>query len=70
MEQELDFSYWAMYLKKYLRDIGDARQDDVAFINGRSDAAAAEFETARREGLSVHQAMERANRVLMEGFMD
>ena len=65
---KIDFSYWAMDLKKHLRDINDSRKDDVEFINGRSDAAAAEFEAARREGCTEDQASERANRVLMQGF--
>ena len=64
---KLDFSMWAIDLKKYLKDHNDERQHDNDFINGRSDAAAAEFEAARREGCTEHQAAEWAHHVLMKG---
>lgn len=41
---------------------------DTEFVNGRADAAAAEYETRRLEGLSVEQAQESAMKVLTRGF--
>lgn len=66
----IEFSAFAMELKKFLVDNNDERQHDVEFINGRSDAAAAAFEDARHQGHTVDQAMEIAHSVLMEGFTD
>lgn len=67
---KIDFSAFAMELKKFLADHNDERQHDAEFINGRSDAAAAALEDARRRGLTVDQAMEEAHGVLMEGFSE
>lgn len=67
-DKKIYFSLWAMELKQYLRDSGDVRQDDAEFINGRCDQAAAEYETATREGLEVDKAMERAHYVLMNNL--
>ena len=68
MAGKLYFSKWSMLLKQYLQDIGDERQNDVEFINGRVDIAAAACEDARRQGMTVDQAMEVAHAALMEGF--
>ena len=44
----IDFSYYALYLKKYLTDAGDARKDDDEFINARGDMGAGVLESERR----------------------
>lgn len=62
---ELEFSSFALTLKKYLMDNDDERQDDHEWINARSDAAAGEYEAARLQGCTVDEAFERANEVLM-----
>ena len=66
MPKELD--YYALYLQKYLTDTGDKRKDDEGFIRSRAELAAQEFEEARRDGLTVDQAQERAIEILMEGI--
>ena len=64
-----NISYWALYLKKYLTEEDDPRKDDDAFIDARSELAAATMEETRlKEGLTVNQAEERAITVLMEGL--
>lgn len=65
---KLDFGSWGLQLKGYLKEINDPRKDDHAFINERGDAAAGEFEAARREGCNESQALERAHHVLMAGL--
>ena len=67
-KQQLYFSAWSMELKQYLQDIGDKRQNDVEFINGRVDSAAEAYEDARHQGMDPNQAMEVAHAALMEGF--
>lgn len=67
---QIEFSAFAMELKRFLVDINDERQHDVEFINGRSEAAAVAFEDARHQGHTVDQAMEIAHSVLMEGFTE
>ncbi len=68
--EKLYFSKWSMQLKQLLQDIGDERQHDVEFINGRVDDASAAFEDARHQGMTVDQAMEVAHEVLIDGFKD
>jgi hypothetical protein len=62
-----DLSYYRLYLKKYLVDTDDPRKDVDDFIDSRAELAEHEFEDARRDGLTVNQALERAIAVLMEG---
>lgn len=62
-----DLSYYRLYLKKYLTDTDDPRKDVDDFIDFRTELAEQEFEDARRDGLTVDQAQERAIAVLMEG---
>ena len=59
---------FGVYLRKYLTEEDDPRANDKEFVNGRADAAAAEYETRRLEGLSVEQAQESAMKVLTRGF--
>lgn len=63
-----DLNYYALYLKRYLRDEEDPRANDEEFISGRADAAAAHFEECRLQGMSVNQAQESAISILMEGL--
>lgn len=65
MSKEL--SYYRLYLKKFLTDTDDPRKDFDDFVDSRSELAEQEFEDARRDGLTVNQAQERAIAVLMEG---
>lgn len=64
-----DLSYYAMYLKNHLKEVGDPRSADDEFITGRADAAAEEFERARRAGYSVDGAQELAMAVLIDGLI-
>jgi len=61
-----DLSYYRLYLRKYLVDTDDPRKNVDDFIDSRSELAEKEFEDARRDGLTVNQAQERAIAVLME----
>lgn len=63
-----DLNYYALYLKKYLRDEEDPRANDEAFISERAESAAAHFEECRLQGMSVDQAQESAMSILMEGL--
>lgn len=63
-----DLSYYVMYLKNHLKEVGDPRSADDDFITGRADAAAEEFERARRAGYSVDGAQELAMAVLIDGL--
>ena len=64
----IDFTYYALYLKKYLTDAEDTRKDDDDFINARSDMAAGVLESERRSGSFAEQAQESAMAVLMDGI--
>lgn len=63
-----DLNYYALYLRNYLTEEEDPRVNDTKFIDGRADAAAAEYETRRLEGMNVNQAQECAMKVLTQGF--
>lgn len=60
-----DLNYYALYLRNYLTEEEDPRANDTEFISQRSDAAAAEYETRRLEGMNVNQAQECAMSVLL-----
>ena len=60
-----DLNYYALYLRRYLTEEEDPRANDTEFISQRSDAAAAEYETRRLEGMTVEQAQECAMSVLL-----
>ena len=64
MSKEL--SYYRLLLKKYLKETDDPRNEVDDFIDSRAELAEAEFEEARRDGLTVDQAQERAIEVLMD----
>lgn len=63
-----DLNYYALYLRNYLIEEEDPRANDKEFINGRADAAAAEYEIRRLEGMSVDQAQESAMKVLLDNL--
>ena len=67
-QQEKKFSYYGLYLRKYLKDAGSPLQHDEEFINERTGQAEAEYENTRRDGLTVDQAQERAMSVLISGI--
>lgn len=60
-----DLNYYALYLRNYLTEEEDPRANDTEFICQRSDAAAAEYEIRRLEGMNVNQAQECAMSVLL-----
>ena len=60
-----DLNYYALYLRNYLTEEEDPRANDTEFISQRSDAAAAEYEIRRLEGMNVNQAQECAMSVLL-----
>lgn len=66
-KSRIEFSYFSLYLKRHLQDIGDSRADDADFINESAERAEIEFEESRREGLTVDQAQEKAMSVLVSG---
>lgn len=63
-----DLNYYALYLRNYLIEEEDPRANDKEFIDGRADAAAAEYETRRLEGMNVNQAQECATKVLLDNL--
>ena len=67
-KNRIEFSYFSLYLKGHLQDIGDSRADDAEFINEYTERAEVEWEECRRNGLTVDQAQERAMSVLTSGL--
>ena len=61
-------SYYSLYLKKYLQEVGHPQKDDDEFITMRADAAAEEGEKSARQGLPPALAEEQAMTVLLEGL--
>lgn len=68
--KEREFSFFRLYLKKYLTETNNPLKDNNEFINTRADDAEVDFEERRRDGMTVEQAQELAMAVLMEGFDD
>lgn len=68
MAQKSDLSYYRLYLQRFLQEQGDDSLLNEEFLNERASAAEEEYETARRDGLTVDQAQERAMSVLLEGL--
>lgn len=64
----MDANYYSNYLREYLTDAGDVRQDDEDFVSARADAASEEYEVQRRAGAPPPCAQELAMAVLMEGL--
>ena len=61
----MDANYYTTYLRAYLTNAGDVRQDDNDFISARADAASEEYEVQRRAGAPPACAQELAMTVLM-----
>lgn len=68
MKRKIPFSYFALYLLKYLIDNNDERAKDNDFIIDRADLAAETKEQCRLNGMTPDQAHEQAMAVLMEGL--
>lgn len=64
---KIEFSYYSLFLKKHLQDIGDSRADDAEFISEYAERAEIEFEESRRDGNTVFAAQEKAMSVLVSG---
>ena len=64
----MDANYYTTYLRAYLTNAGDVRQDDEDFISARADAASEEYEVQPRAGAPPACAQELAMTVLMEGL--
>ena len=63
-------SYYGMYLRMFLCEIGSPLKDDHDFISERADQAETEYEESRRSGMSVFASQERAMSVLVAGIGD
>lgn len=64
----LELSYYALYLKQYLRENHPDKIDNHKLIAERTERAAELFEQLRREGLSVEAAQESAMAELLRGL--
>lgn len=67
---KIEFSYFSLFLKKHLQDIGDSRADDTDFISEYAELAEVEFEECRRSGKTVFEAQEKAMSVLTSGVSE
>lgn len=64
MAKKTDFSYFSLYLKSLLDDIGDGRSDNEEYISEQAAKAEAEYEECRRSGMNESASEERAISVL------
>lgn len=62
----IDFSYFALYLKRHLQETGDIMADDNDFINSRATKAEDTYEECRRSGMGVFESQEAAMSILTE----
>lgn len=65
-----EISYYRLYLQRLLKEWGEENRVSEDFLDERADAAEAEYEDARRDGLTVDQAQERAMAVLLDDMPD
>ena len=65
-----ELSYYRLYLQRLLSEWGEENRVSEDFLDERADAAEEEYEKARREGLTVDQAQERAMAVLLDEMSD
>ena len=65
-----EMSYYRLYLQRLLSEWGEENRVSEDFLDERADAAEEEYEKARREGLTVDQAQERAMAVLLDEMSD
>ena len=63
-----EFSYYGLYLFKYLRENHPDRASDTDFIEGRADHAADVYEQSRLEGATPEGAQELAMAALLQGL--
>lgn len=63
-----EFSYYGLYLLKYLRENHPDRVSDTDFIEGRADHAADVYEQSRLEGATPEGAQELAMAALLQGL--
>lgn len=66
--QPIEFSYYGLYLLKYLKENHPDKATDTDFINSRADHAAAIYEQSRLEGYTPEGAQELAMAALMKGL--
>ena len=65
-----EISYYRLYLQRLLKEWDEENRVSEDFLDERADAAEAEYEDARRDGLTVDQAQERAMAVLLVDMPD
>ena len=65
-----EISYYRLYLQRLLKEWDEENRVSEDFLDERADAAEAEYEDARRDGLTVDQAQERAMAVLLDDMPD
>ena len=63
-----EFSYYGLYLLKYLKENHPDRVSDTDFIEGRADHAADVYEQSRLEGATPEGAQELAMAALLQGL--
>ena len=63
-----EFSYYGLYLLKYLRENHPDRVSDTDFIEGRAAHAADVYEQSRLEGATPEGAQELAMAALLQGL--
>lgn len=63
-----EFSYYGLYLLKYLRENHPDRVSDTDFIEGRADHATDVYEQSRLEGATPEGAQELAMAALLQGL--
>ena len=63
-----EFSYYGLYLLKYLKENHPDRVSDTDFIEGRADHAADAYEQSRLEGATPEGAQELAMAALLQGL--
>lgn len=66
--QSTEFSYYGLYLLKYLKENHPDKATDTDFIAGRADRAADVYEQSRLSGYTPEGAQELAMAALMEGL--
>lgn len=65
-----EMSYYRLYLMHLLAEWGEEKKVSADVLDERADAAEEEYKKARRDGLTVDQAQERAMAVLLDGLGD
>lgn len=66
--QSTEFSYYGLYLLKYLKENHPDKATDAGFIDGRSECAADVYEQSRLSGYTPEGAQELAMAALMKGL--